>query len=146
MVIWVHHSRKKTTIKLLQKEVYKITKWAHSKRLTFEIKKTKAILFHPSSEVRKKWSDKKIHLNEGKDSPLPHYDHAKLLGITFSANCTFQQHMGEVIKKANARVSHLYRITGKIPPNVLHRVYKVAIEPIVLYRSEVLYENYTVIE
>ena len=50
------------------------------------------------------------------------------------------------MKKANARVSSLYRFTGKIPPETLHRVYKVAVEPIVLYGSEVLYENYTIME
>ena len=50
------------------------------------------------------------------------------------------------MKKANARVSSLYRFTGKIPPETLHRVYKVAVEPIVLYGSEVLYKNYTTME
>ena len=50
------------------------------------------------------------------------------------------------MKKANARVSSLYRFTGKILPETLHRVYKVAVEPIVLYGSEVLYENYTIME
>ena len=39
LVIWVNHSDKQKTIDLLQKEVYKMTKWAHLKRLTFEIKK-----------------------------------------------------------------------------------------------------------
>ena len=37
LVIWVNHSDKQKTIDILQEEVYKITKWAHSKRLTFEL-------------------------------------------------------------------------------------------------------------
>ena len=50
LVIWVNHSDKQKTIDILQEKVYKITKWAHSKRLTFELKKTKAILFHPDKK------------------------------------------------------------------------------------------------
>ena len=106
----------------------------------------KAILFHPIKKTKDEWSKQQLHLNKGKHSPLPYYDHAKLLGVTFSPNCTFQYYFGEVLKKAKSRVSHLYRFTGKIPPEILHRVYKVAVEPIVLYGYKVLYENYTIMK
>ena len=99
LVIWVNHSDKQRTIELLQDEVYKITKWAHSKRLSFEIKKTKVILFHPDKKVRDIWSKQQLHLNEGKHSPLPYNEHAKLLGVTFSTNCTYQQHFRKVLKR-----------------------------------------------
>ena len=37
----------------------------------------------------------------------------------------------------------LHRFTGVVPGDTLYKAYKVAIEPIALYGTEVIYENFT---
>ena len=69
--------------------------------------------------------------------------HAKLLGITFSENGTFHKHITDVSRKSFARIKQLYKFTGTVKGDTLYKVYRAAIEPIVLYGTEVIHENLT---
>ena len=60
-----------------------------------------------------------------------------------SENGTFHKHINEAIKKSTARIKQLYKFAGTLKSHTLYKVYRSAIEPIVLYGTEVLYENLT---
>ena len=78
-----------------------------------------------------------------KQQPLQWTKHAKLLGVTFSENETFHKHLAETTKKSFARIKQLYKFAGTVKGHTLYKVYRAAIKPIVLYGTEVIFENLT---
>ena len=81
--------------------------------------------------------------NRGCKDELKYTNHAKLLDITFSETGTFHKHISDKLKTCYSRVKQLYRFSTDVKGDTLYKVHRSCIEPIILYGSEVLYENFS---
>jgi len=63
------------------------------------------------------------------------------LGLTFSTDLKFHEHVNETIKKAQRAMSPLYPIAKYLPRNILHQIFKTYISPIFDYCDVVLYDG-----
>ena len=138
---WTTQTNASKTIGELQREVWRLNDWTRKKRIKFEKTKTNLLACHPSPRKRRDLKAHTIFLDRECKENLTWVPHAVFLGVTFSENCTFQRHWDVQLRKCHARLSTIIRFKGKVKPNILYRVYKVAIEPIVTYASEVLYDS-----
>jgi len=86
---------------------------------------------------------KQLYLNRNKTEPIQWEKKGRFLGVIFSENCTFNDHIKDVTTRAANRIKRMYRFKGYVKGEVLYKVYKTAIEPIMLYGTEVIYENLT---
>ena len=113
------------------------------KRIKFEFKKNNVLVVHVSPAVRKDIKKTPIYLDRNKQEQFNYTKHANLLGITFSETETFHKHINKVLKITHGRLKQTYRFAGHIKGDTLYKVYITTIEPIVMYGTEVLYENFT---
>ena len=138
---WTTQTNASKTIGELQREVWRLNDWTRKKRIKFEKTKTNLLACHPTPRKREEMKSHTIYLDRECREGLTWVPHAVFLGVTFSENCTFQRHWDVQLKKCHARLSTIMRFKGKVKPNILYRVYKAAIEPIVTYASEVLFDS-----
>ena len=117
--------------------------WTLKSRIKFEPKKTHALAIHRNPAIRKRIKENTLYLDRLQQQPLHWAQHAKLLGIKFSENGTFHKHLAEATRKSFARIKQLYKFAGTVKGDTLYKVYRATIEPIVLYGTEVIYENLT---
>ena len=144
--VWTTQTSINKTIDEVQSEIWTLTDWTKRKRIRFEPSKTKILACHQERKKREELKTHDLFLDRDRKEKLGWDKHAVFLGVTFSENCTFNKHWEEQIKKAGARVSTLWRFRGKVSGGTLYKVYKRAIEPIVTYASEVLYDSLTDID
>ena len=137
------HRDTDTLIDIAQKEVWQLSDWTKSKRIKFAPTKTNVLAIHRNPKIRKEIKQHPIYLNRGCKDELKYTNHAKLLGITFSETGTFHKHISDKLKTCYGRVKQLYRFSKDVNGNTLYKVYRSCIEPIILYGSEVLYENFS---
>ena len=138
---WTTQTTPSKTIGELQREIWRLNDWTRKKRIKFEQSKTKLLACHPVPKKRKEMKSYTIFLDREAKEALVWEPHAVFLGVTFSENCTFQKHWDVQLKKCHARLSTITRFKGKVRPSTLYKVYKAAVEPIVTYASEVLYDS-----
>ena len=84
-----------------------------------------------------------LYLDRNKLEPLHYTEHAKLLGVKFSETGTFHQHITEKLRTCYGRIKQLYRFNNDVNGDTLYKVYMTSIEPIIMYATEVLYENFS---
>ena len=125
----------------VQAEIFRLTTWTRNKRIKFEPTKTAVLACHRDKKIRDQLKDRQLYLDQEGKEKLQWVPHAKFLGITFSENCTFHEHWRIMMAKCKSRINVLWRFKGKIPGKTLYRVYKAAIEPLLTYGSEVLFET-----
>ena len=139
--LWTTHTTVQKTLDEVQSEIFRLTAWTRLKRIKFEPTKTAVLACHRDKKVRDKLKGQQLYLDQEKTEKLQWVPHAKFLGITFSENCTFHEHWRVMMSKCKSRINVLWRFKGKIPGKTLYRVYKAAIEPLLTYGSEVLFET-----
>ena len=128
-------------IELAQEEIWQLSDWTKQKRIKFEPTKTHVLAISRKPETRRKIQKHTLYLNRDNKDELKYTNHAKLLGITFSDTGTFHKHINDKLKKCYARIKLLYRFNKHVKGDTLYKVYRTAIEPIINYGTEVLYEN-----
>ena len=141
--VWATNTQVTTTVLDIQHEIWALTDWTATKRIKFEPKKTYLLGCHRDLSKRKEIKTHTIYLNRDKTEPLQWVPHAKLLGLTFSETGTFHHHLKIVSGKCMARLRNLWRFSGYVPGPTLMKVYRAAIEPILLYGLEVIFETLT---
>jgi hypothetical protein len=141
--LWTTNTTAKKTMAEIQQEIYRLTDWAKKKRIKFEPSKTVALACHPREQIRRGMKQKQLYLNRNKTEPIQWEKKGRFLGVIFSENCTFNDHIKDVTTRAANRIKRMYRFKGYVKGEVLYKVYKTAIEPIMLYGTEVIYENLT---
>ncbi len=135
------HRNVDTLLEITQKEIWQLEEWTRMKRIKFEPTKTNILAISKKPETRREIKKHTLFLDKEKTEKLKYAEHAKLLGITFSETGTFHKHFGEKLKTCYARIKQLHRFVGFVQGDTLYKVYRTAIEPIILYGTEVLYEN-----
>jgi len=135
------HKNIDTLTELTQKEIWQLENWTKLKRIKFEPSKTNVLAISSKPEIRKKIKETQFYLDKQKKEPLNYANHAKLLGLKFSETGTFHKHIGEKLNTCYGRIKQLYRFAGYVNGDTLYKVYRTAIEPIILYGTEVIYEN-----
>ena len=135
------HRNLDTLLEITQKEIWQLEEWTRMKRIKFEPTKTNILAISKKPETRREIKKHTLFLDKEKTEKLKYTEHAKLLGITFSETGTFHKHFGEKLKTCYARIKQLHRFVGYVQGDTLYKVYRTAIEPIILYGTEVLYEN-----
>jgi len=141
--LWTTNTTWQKTVDEIQKEIYRLTDWAKKKRIKFEPTKTVALACHPREQTRRKMKMRQLYLNRDKSEPIQWEHKGRFLGVIFAENCTFNEHIRDVTQRAVNRIKRMYRFQGKVKGETMYKVYKTAIEPIMLYGTEVLYENLT---
>ena len=139
--VWTTQTSISKTLSEVQQEIWTLNDWTKRKRIRFEPSKTKVLACHQDRKKREEIKEQDLYLDRDKKEKLGWDKHAVFLGVTFSENCTFNKHWDDQIKKAGTRISTLWRFRGKVSGETLYKVYKRAIEPIVTYASEVLYDS-----
>ena len=139
LAIMCTHPNVDKNIEILQEEVYRLSDWTNTKRMILEPTKSQLVAVHEDKKKRDKMKEKQLFLQrEGKEQ-LKWQEHAEFLGVTFSETGSFDHHFKKKLAKAQARTRQLHIFKNFIDKKLLYRVYKAAIEPIVLYGIEVLY-------
>ena len=62
--------------------------------------------------------------------PIPKHDTHKHLGLTFSKDLRFHEHINEIISKVNKTLSPLYSISKYLARHILEQIYKTYILPV----------------
>ena len=91
-----------------------------------------AITFNSSKTIQQTFSHKANcqppALNFGGE-PIPIHEAHKHLGMTFSIDLRFHQHVNEICRKVNKTLSPLYPIAKYLPRPILDQVYKIYVRP-----------------
>ena len=118
-----HTETNLTTIQqTMQDDLDKIYKYGEEWAITFNAAKTIQQTFSQRSHFQPPeltFGGVRIPLNKTH----------KHLGLTFSEDLRFHQHVNETLKKANKAISPLYAIAQHLPRNVLDQLYKTYIRP-----------------
>ena len=111
-----------TTQHSLQNDLDEIHKYGEEWAITFNADKTIQQTFSHKRQNRPPTLDFggiQIPLNESH----------KHLGMTFSRDLRFHDHVNEILNKANRSLSPLYAIARHLPRNTLDQIYKIYIRP-----------------
>ena len=116
-----------------------------TKKNQIRTQKKQVLAIHRDPKIRNQIKEQILYPDKEKTQPLAYTNHAKLLGVTFSEQGTFHKHIQSVLNKCHGRTKMLSRFAGVVPGPTLYKAYRVAIEPIALYGTEVIYENLSTI-
>ncbi len=97
--------------KYVNEDLNLISQWLDQNLLTLNCKKSKFVLFGNNSRL-KSFTNISIHVNEHQ---LARERTFKYLGITFSENLTWSDHLNNISTKINQRIGLLRRIKAFIP-------------------------------
>ena len=107
-----------------------------------------AITFNTAKTVQQTFSHKREHpiptLNFGGDKIPVHKSHTHL-GMTFSEDLRFHQHINKICRKINTALSPLYPIAKYLPRPILDQIYKTYIRPHFDY-CDVIYDGHITIQ
>ena len=106
----------------LQKDLDAIYKYGQEWAITFNTNKTKQQTF----SLKQKFTLPTLAFGNDK---IPHCDNHTHLGMTFSKDLRFHQHVNEICKKVQKTLSPLYPIAPYIPRDILDEVYKTYVRP-----------------
>ena len=107
-----------------------------------------AITFNTTKTIQQTLSHKRDpqipRLTFGGD-PIPVHDYHTHLGITFSNDLRFHEHVNKICKKVNRTLSPLYPIAQYLPRPILDQIYKIYIRPHFDY-CDVVYDGHITIQ
>ena len=139
MALIATHPRREKNAELMQNEIFRVADWANAKGIKMVISKTQLLVTHPDSHIREEVKSHTFHLHRDLSEPIAWCNTACFLGITFAETGSFEPHFKSKLASAHAKIRQLRTFVGTIDKHLLFRVYKGAIEPTVLYGTEVLY-------
>ena len=103
-----------------------------------------AITFNAAKTVQQTFSHSRHcqvpHLKFGGQA-IPSHDRHKHLGLTFSRDLRFHEHINEICKKVTQTLSPLYPIAQYLPRPILDQVYKTYIRPHFDY-CDIIYDGH----
>ena len=107
-----------------------------------------AITFNTTKTIQQTFSHRREHqpptLTFGGEA-IPIHDSHKHLGITFSNDLRFHQHINEICQKVNKSLSPLYPIAQYLPRPILDQIYKTYIRPHFDY-CDTIYDGHITIQ
>ena len=106
----------------LQNDLESISKFGKDWEITFNENKTTQQTF----TTRQISQDLELSFHE---KPIPSVTSHKHLGLTFSADLRFHQHINTIIKKVNSLLGPIYPIAKFLPRSILNELYSTYIRP-----------------
>ena len=132
-----------TLMEIAQEKIWQWEDWTREERIKFEPSKTNVLAIHGNPKTRRKIKEHLIYHDRYKQETLKYTEHTKLLGIKFSETGTFHKHIAEKLRLCYGRIKQLHRFAKHVKGDTLYQVFRTSIEPIILYGTEVLYENFS---
>lgn len=141
IIFYLPHGNTQNSSILLNNFLATISNYYKNWKLKLNEDKTQLINFYGTGDIspyfkRKNRAKQRIVINNILIQPV---DHIKYLGITFSSNFKFIQHINNIIKKTNiiiSKLSHLLR-SNFLETKFKLFIYKVYIRPILQYGATV---------
>ena len=112
--------------KYVNEDLHLICRWLDENLLTLNCTKSKFVLFGSSKRL-KAFTNISIHVN---DHELAREQTFKYLGITFSENLTWTDHLSNISTKINQRIGLLRRVKMFIPLKARLTIYNALILPL----------------
>ena len=107
-----------------------------------------AITFNASKTIQQTFPYKRNHqppkLTFG-DEPIPALDNHTHLGLTFSKDLRFHEHVNKICQKVNRTLSPLYPIAQHLPRPILDQIYKLYVRPHFDY-CDIIYDGHITIQ
>ena len=119
-----------------QLTINRLFDWLLANRLSINYVKTSYMLFSPSRSMRSSF-DLTLSLNNNKISRVTT---AKFLGITIDENLDWTPHINDLCLMLRKYVGVFYKLSFKLPQNILRMLYFAIVYPHLLYGIE-LYAN-----
>ena len=137
--LYASHSTDLTTTQTsLQQDLDEIDKYGREWAITFNAKKT----IQQTFSFRHEYNAPILTLGGVK---IPIHDSHKHLGLTFSKDMRFHEHINEVCNKINKTLSPLYPIAKHLPRPILDQIYKTYIRPHFDY-CDIIYDGLITIQ
>ena len=118
-------------VEYLQKDLDKLARWCHKRRIKLNPEKTKVIIFSKSrSAIR---AEPALSLY---GDLLLYYPHIKFLGITFHNRMTFTKLFEEILEHCNQKFHRLRILVNKRwgpSPETISQIYQQCVRPIFEY-------------
>ena len=119
----------------MNSELAKLQDWFTANKLTINIKKSNFVVFHPSRMQQKLQVD--IKLTDYKTSKfiyLEQKDYVKYLGVLLDNKLSWKPHVDYILSNKVSRiVSILSKLRHSLPRDILLKVYKSLLQPLLLY-------------
>ena len=123
-----------TSYAKLNRDLYRLSSWAKKWLVTFNA--TKTVFLQVSRKTNP--SPKPIlYLNGQIIKEAPTHKH---LGLTFNANLTWSDHIGNLVSKASKCIGLLKRLSHDVPRQCLELLYKSMIRPLLEY-TDVIFDG-----
>ena len=117
--------------KYVNEDLHLICRWLNENLLTLNCAKSKFVLFGSTKRL-KAFTNIFIHVN---DHELAREQTFKYLGITFSENLTWTDHLSNISTKINQRIGLLRRVKMFIPLKARLTIYNALILPLFDYAN-----------
>lgn len=128
------NSHKKS--KIMQQDLLTLTKWSNVWQINFNISKCSVLHIGVKNEKHKYYLDKDM-LKELKTT-----EHEKDVGVIFSPNLKFDEHINTIINKANQLIGLIKRSFTHIDQNFLIKLYKSIVRPHLEYANVIWHPMY----
>ena len=122
------------TNNMINKDICHITKWLESNKLSLNIDKTKAMLFH---QPQKKISKPTLRINEKIIEFVPKFN---FFGMNFNENLSWKLHIDNICNKISRSIGILNKLKHYIPLDIRINIYNSLILPstMVYYYGEII--------
>ena len=115
---------------LLQRDLDRVLEWAKKWAVTFNSKKTEALL------VSRRRTPTQSHLTF-ENFPVEMSSEHKHLGLIFNTSATWNNHLNEIISKSNKRLGILRNLKYKLNRDTLHTLYITYVRSLLEYADSV---------
>ena len=115
------------TNNMINKDISHITTWLESNKLSLNIDKTKAMLFH---QPQKKISKPTLKINEKIIEFVPNFN---FLGMNFNENLSWKPHIDNICNKISRSIGILNKLKHYIPLHIRINIYNSLILPYINY-------------
>ena len=115
------------TNNMINKDISHIKTWLESKKLSLNIDKTKAMLFHPH---QKKISKPTLKINDKIIEFVPNFN---FLGMNFSENLSWKPHIDNICNEISRSIGILNKLKYYIPLHIRINIYNSLILPYINY-------------
>ena len=138
--VFINNSNLSTLNTICQLTINKISEWLLANRLTVNYDKTCYMIFSPTN-VNITPLELKLNIN---NSVINKVASTKYLGIQIDENLNWKFHINELCLSLRKYVGVFYKLSLKLPPNVLKLIYYSIIYPRILYGIEVYANTYMI--
>lgn len=123
--------------RILQRDLESLENWANQWLITFSPEKTKSM--NLTLNPQESDNNTPLYLSQ---TPLDEVHHYKHLGLYFSENLKWNQHIKYIVEKAGKRINVMNQLRLKLDRKTLETIYVAFVRPILEY-GDVVFDNCT---